>query len=97
MRTSTISTGTFLKNGANRYFLVTEITETRVSLQEHTYSGPSDKTLRMARNVFDGLYRNRNYAVVKYAYSSTTSRWEELTDRALDRKYSTSRYLIKQW
>ena len=97
MSKSTITAGTFLKNGGNRYFMVTEITESSIAFLEYTAHGATTNRSRMNRTVFEALYKNKNYAIVKFIYSLKQERWIEKTDRILDRSIGANRYLIKQY
>ena len=91
-----ISTGTFLRNGGNRYYLVTLYNESTVQLQEYNGNGPLDSYRSLSRTIFDQLYRLRNYTIVRYIYSLKQERWIERRDIVANRSLQLERYLIRQ-
>jgi hypothetical protein len=91
-----ISTGTFLRNGGNRYFMVTLYNDSTVSLQEYNADGPMESNRSMSRTIFDQLYRLRNFTIVRYIYSLKQERWIERRDIVANKSLGLERYLVKQ-
>ena len=91
-----ISTGTFLRNGGNRYFMVTLYNDSTVTLQEYNGNGPLDSYRNFSRSTFDGLYRMRNFTVVRYLYSRKQNRWIERRDIVANKSLGLERYMVKQ-
>jgi hypothetical protein len=98
MRTSNnICKGTFLRNGGNRYFMVTDINEQSISFEEYNGNGPTGKTTSMGTTTFNALFKNKNYTVVKFYFSRIEKRWKEKRDIIVDRMIGANRYLVKQF
>ena len=93
---TTIANGTFLRNGGNRYFMVTLYSAETVQLEEYNTDGSTGSFRNMSRNSFDGLVRMRNYTIVKYFKSLKTGRWMERQDYAAVRQLGLERYMVKQ-
>ncbi len=91
-----IATGTFLRNGGNRYFMVTEYTDTTVTLQEYTAYGPTESYRSFNRATFDSLYKLRNFTIVRYIYSIKQNRWIERRDIVANRSLGLERYMVRQ-
>lgn len=91
-----IQIGEFYRNGSNRYFKIEDLTDNKIILQEHTFTGPSGKMLSMNRNSFEALYKNKNYELAKsYGYDEVENRWKEksrcvMTEAAI----SANRYIV---
>lgn len=92
-----ITTGTFLRNGGNRYFRIETLTAETVTFMEYNGNGPTEKQTTMSRKVFDALFKNKNYCIVKYIYSLKQGRWIEKRDLLVDGMIGANRYLIKQF
>jgi hypothetical protein len=91
-----IATGTFLRNGGNRYFKVTLYNDSTVTLQEYNADGPMDSYRNFSRSTFDGLYRMRNFAIVSFLYSIKQNRWIERRDIVATKSLGLERYMVKQ-
>lgn len=88
--------GTFLKNGGNRYFCVTAMTATSITFEEYNGNGATGKHSTMGLTVFNALYKNKNFIVVRYVYSLSKSRWIEKGDRVAESIIGANRFLVKQ-
>ena len=95
--TNNIEKGTFLRNGGNRHFMITEITDSKVTMEAYNADGPTGKALSLNRSTFDGLYRLKNYEVVRFAYSIKENRWKEKRDLIADTMIGANRCMIKQF
>ncbi len=95
--TNKIAQGTFLRNGGNRHFLVTAFNDSQVSMEEYNGNGPTGKVLSMNRSSFDGLYRLKNFEVVKFYFSVSENRWREKRDIIADGMIGAGRYMVKQF
>ena len=97
VQTNNIQEGTFLRNGGNNYFRVETFNNDRVALAAYTAAGPTGKLLTLSRSAFDGLYRLKNYSIVKYVYSTKENRWKEKRDIIADTMIGANRYMVKQF
>ncbi len=92
----TISTGNFVRNGANFYFLISDVTGTTVKLTEYNTSGPTGKTRVFSLELFTSLIKLKNFEFVNYFKSIRTNQYMERRDTAAARGLGLERFLIQQ-
>jgi hypothetical protein len=93
---ATIAKGQFVRNGGNRHFCITNLTDTTITLEEYTAHGPSDRPLNLSREVFVKLYARKNYVPVRFFKSLKTGRWMERRDWETERIIGANRLIVKQ-
>jgi hypothetical protein len=93
---NSISQGQFLKNGYNRYFLISQMDADQTVLAEYNGHGPTGKCSVMSTATFHKLYRLKNFMAVRFFYSKVNQRWMEKTDEMVGIKsIGGTRFLVK--
>lgn len=92
----TISTGNFVRNSANFYFLISDVTGTTVKLTEYAPTGSTGKTKVFPFELFQSLVKLKNFEFVNYFHSIKTGKWIERRDTHAARGLSLERYLVQQ-
>ena len=96
MVNKTLNAGQFLKNGYNRYFLISSMDSVQTVLAEYNGHGPTGKTSVMSTSTFNNLYRLKNYMTVRFYFSKVNQRWMEKTDEMVGIKsIGGTRFLVK--
>ena len=72
-----LTTGTFLKNGYNRYFRIDSTDAQTTTLSEYNGHGPTGKSSVMGTAMFNKLYAHKNWITCIYRFSLTENRWCE--------------------
>lgn len=83
---ATITKGQFIRNGGNRLFEITGVSDTQIELTSR--NGETEKTSILSKAVFAKLYYMGNYSQVKSKETFTTEMIES-------RKTGADRFLIK--
>jgi len=86
---------TFIRNGGNRYFLITNVTSAFVTLEEYNGAGATDTYRRIPTVTFQALWKRKNYVTVRFALD-TTGRWSERArDWEVERSIGAHRFMVK--
>lgn len=91
-----LTTGTFLKNGYNRYFRIDSTDAQTTTLSEYNGHGPTGKSSVMGTATFNKLYAHKNWIIANYRFSPAQNRWcENLHVAEGIRSIGGTRFLIK--
>lgn len=69
--------GTTLRNGGNRYFLLSSRNSIQTVLQVLSAAGPTGQRLVFSNSTFDRLWALRNWTTCRWVYDAATDRWSE--------------------